>query len=120
MQDSIIFDYSLSLPTLYLMIHQIFTNRWVFPGSTVVKNLPAMRETWVLSLGWEDALEKGMATHSSFLPGKSHGQRNLVGYSPWSPTRIRHGLVTKQQPIPESLWSFLLSCPLCLERSLPY
>ena len=32
-----------------------------------VKNLPAMQETWVRSLGWEDALEKGMATHSSVL-----------------------------------------------------
>jgi len=31
------------------------------------KNLPAMQETWVLSLGWEDTLEKGMATHSSIL-----------------------------------------------------
>ena len=33
----------------------------------LVKNLPAMRETWVRSLGWEDALEKGTATHSSVL-----------------------------------------------------
>ena len=33
----------------------------------MVKNLPAMRETWVQSLGWEDPLEKGMATHSSIL-----------------------------------------------------
>ena len=33
----------------------------------IVKNLPAMRETWVQSLGWEDPLEKGMATHSSIL-----------------------------------------------------
>ena len=32
-----------------------------------VKNLPAMRETWVQSLGWEDPLHKGMATHSSIL-----------------------------------------------------
>ena len=31
------------------------------------KNLPIMRETWVQSLGWEDPLEKGMATHSSIL-----------------------------------------------------
>ena len=37
---------------------------------------------WVRSLGWEDALEKGMAIHSRILPGKSHGQRSLVGYSP--------------------------------------
>ena len=33
----------------------------------MVKNLPAMRETWVLSLDWEDPLEKGMVTHSSIL-----------------------------------------------------
>ena len=32
-----------------------------------VKNLPAMQETWVQSLGWEDPLEKGMSTHSSIL-----------------------------------------------------
>ena len=37
----------------------------------------------VLSLWWEDALKEGMATHS-FLPGESHGQRSLVGCSPWS------------------------------------
>ena len=48
-----------------------------------LKRLPAMRETWVRSLGWEDFLEKEMATHSSVLPGESHGQRGLVGYSPW-------------------------------------
>ena len=35
--------------------------------SQMVKNLPAMQETWIRSLGWEDALEKGMATHSSIL-----------------------------------------------------
>ena len=33
----------------------------------LVKNLPAMQKTWVLSLGWEDSLEKGKATHSSIL-----------------------------------------------------
>ena len=33
----------------------------------LVKNLPAMRETWILSLGWEDPLEKGKPTHSSVL-----------------------------------------------------
>ena len=44
--------------------------------------LPAMRETRVQSLGQEDPLEKGIATHSSILPEEFHGQRNLVGYSP--------------------------------------
>ena len=63
----------------------------------MVKNLPAMQETWIQSLGWEDALEKEMATHSTFLPGKSHGQRSLGDYSPWDCKRIRHDLLTKQQ-----------------------
>ena len=54
----------------------------------MVKNLPAVQETWVQSLGWEDPLEKEMVTHSSILPGGSHGQRSLVGYSPWSCTKL--------------------------------
>ena len=51
-----------------------------------IKNLPAMQETQesqFQSLGQEDPLEKGMVTHSGILPGKSHGRRSLVGYSPW-------------------------------------
>ena len=36
----------------------------------MVKNLPAMQETWVQFVGWEDPLEKGMATHSSVLAWK--------------------------------------------------
>ena len=127
---------------------------WASLVAQLVKNPPAMRETWVWSLGWEDPLEKGKATHSSilpwripwtvqsmglqrvrqdwatftftfslllvrhtsqvalvvkkkschqcrrcrrwefnpwvgkgthfiFLPGESHGQRSLLGYSPW-------------------------------------
>ena len=48
----------------------------------IVKNLPAVPETLIRSLGREDALEKGMATHSVFLPGESHEQRSLAGYSP--------------------------------------
>ena len=40
---------------------------WASLVAQMVKNLPAMQETWVQSLGWEDPLEKGMATHSSIL-----------------------------------------------------
>ena len=54
-----------------------------------VKRLPTMRETRVRSLGWEDPLEKEMATHSSILAWKIHGRRSLVGYSPWG-RRVRH------------------------------
>ena len=53
------------------------------PWAQLVKNPPAIWETWVQSLGEEDPLEKEMATHSVFLPGKFHGQRNSVGYSLW-------------------------------------
>ena len=49
----------------------------------MVKSLPEMQEIWVWSLGREDPLEKGMQPTPVFLPGASHGQRRLVGYSPW-------------------------------------
>ena len=107
---------------------------WASLVAQLVKDPPAMTETWVLYLGWEDPLEKRKATHSSilagechglyspwglkesdtteqlslitfffflsrkwqltplFLPGKSHGQRSLAGYSSWgckSRTRLR-------------------------------
>ena len=48
----------------------------------MVKNLSAMKETPVQSVGWEDPLEKETAT-PVFLPGEFHGQRSLTGYSSW-------------------------------------
>ena len=49
----------------------------------MVKLLPTMWETQIESLGQEDLLEKEMATHSSILAWKIHGQRSLEAYSPW-------------------------------------
>ena len=49
----------------------------------MIKNPPAMQETWVQSLGWEDPLEWAWQPTVVFLPGELHGQRNLVGYRPW-------------------------------------
>ena len=46
--------------------------------------LAAMQETQVRFLGWEDPLEKEWQPTPVFLPGRSHGQRSLVGYSPWA------------------------------------
>ena len=48
----------------------------------MVKNLSAVKETWVRSLGQEETLDKEMATHSSSLPREFHGQRSLEDCSP--------------------------------------
>ena len=69
-----------------------------FPGSSVVKNLPAMQETWVLSLGWEDPLEKKMATHSSILAYETPRTEEPGGLqSIESQKKVRCDLTTKQQ-----------------------
>ena len=49
----------------------------------LVKNHLAKQETWVQSLGWEDPLEKGMATQSSILAWKILWTKEPGGYSPW-------------------------------------
>ena len=49
----------------------------------LVKNLPAMQETWVRFLGREDPWRRKWQPTPVFLPGESHGQRSLAGYSPW-------------------------------------
>ena len=50
-----------------LTINNIFTPKWASLVAWLVKNLPGMQETWVWSLGSEDSLEKGKATHSSIV-----------------------------------------------------
>ena len=84
----------------------------------MVENLPEMRETWARSLGREDPLVEGMATHSSILAWRIP-QRSLVGYSPWggkesnmterlSPNRGKH----KLQLLLSFLFSFIIHvCP---------
>ena len=60
---------------------------YIYTVAQTVKNLPAMQETWVRSLGCRDTLEKGMDT-GTFLPREFHGQRSLVGKSPWGLQRV--------------------------------
>ena len=47
--------------------HLGISSYWASLVAQLVKNLPAMRDIWVRSLGWEDPLKKGKATHSSIL-----------------------------------------------------
>ena len=54
-----------------------------FPGGSDSKESALDARDLGSSLGWEDSLEEGMATHSSSSLENPHGQRTLVGYSPW-------------------------------------
>ena len=79
-----------------------YVRNWASLVAQMVKNLPAMRETWVLSLGQEDSLEESMATHSSpvFWSGESRGQRGLAGCSSWGrrESDMTERLSTCQEP----------------------
>ena len=66
---------------------------WGFPGGSVVQNPPAMQElqeTWVWSLGWEDPLEKGMATQSSILVWRIPWTGEPGGVQSMGSQRVRH------------------------------
>ena len=69
-------------------------------GGSVVKNQPAMQETWVRSLGWEDPLEKGKATHSSILAQRIPWMCSLWGRKESITTeRLSLSLYTVQAPV---------------------
>ena len=75
------------------------------PSVSVVQNLPIMQESQenqVQSLGWENALVEDTATHSVFLPGESHGQRSLAGYSPWGHKQLDTAEDTQLIPTKEN------------------
>ena len=63
----------------------------------MVKNVPVMQETWVRSLGWENSLEKGMATHSSILAWRSSWTEEPGGLQSMGLQRVRYDLLNKQQ-----------------------
>ena len=71
----------------------------------VVKNPPAMQETWVLSIGWEDPLEKGTAIHSSILAWRI----------PWTVYRV-HG-VAKSRTRLSNIHFHFCSCIMCIQFS---
>ena len=69
----------------FLLFNYISLGLWGFPSGSVVKNPSAMQkpqETWVRSPGWKIPWRRVWHPTPVFLPGESHEQRNLVGYSP--------------------------------------
>ena len=69
---------------------------FILNGGSVIKNLPAMQETWVRSLGQEDSPGKEMATHSSILAWKILRTEEPGGLQPWGCKRVGHELAAKQ------------------------
>ena len=70
-----------------------FMNKWASLVVQTVKNLPAMKVTWVWSLSWEDTLKKGMATHSSFLAWRIPWAEELDGLESMVLQRVRRDYV---------------------------
>ena len=73
---------------LFQVINYRLPKRWMFSSLTSlvaqrVKHLSTMRETWVRSLGRKIPWRRKWQSTPVLLPGKSHGQRSQVGYSPW-------------------------------------
>ena len=99
----------------------LFSWTWCFSGDSVVRNLPAEQETWAQSLGWEDPLEKEMATHSSSLaweilwteePGglQSMGsQKSQTRLSDWTTTQV---LIGYWHSYWDYCWILSLECKL--------
>ena len=81
------------LMSLKMNMHLLNKRNLEFWASLVaqwVKRLPTMRETWVQSLGWEDSLEKEMATHSSTLAWKSPWTEKPGRLQSMGSQRVRH------------------------------
>ena len=79
---------------------------WASLVAQMVKNPPAMQETWVRSLGWEDPFEEGMATHCSFLAWRIQWTEELGGLQTMGLQRVRHDWMTKHSSA--STISFML------------
>ena len=65
------------------------TQQWASPVTQMIKNLPAV-QTWVQSLGWEDPLEKRMATHFSILAWRISWTENPGGLQSMELQRVQH------------------------------
>ena len=76
----------------------MYTLPWGFPGGSAIKNLPAMKEIWVQSPGWEDPFreKKKMANHSSILVWRIPWTEEPGGLQSMGSQKVRQNLSTKQ------------------------
>ena len=89
--SSFLWSINSCLPLVLRMYH---TLSWAFLVDQMVKNLHAMWETWVPSLGQEDSLAKGKATHSSILAWKIPWTEEPCGLQSMGSQRVRHDWAT--------------------------
>ena len=76
-----------------------FQYSWASLVAQMVKNLPAVWETWVPPLGWEDPLEEEMATHSSILAWEIPWTEEHGGLQPMGSQRVKHNKANKHRGI---------------------
>ena len=82
------------LSDLSKITHLIGLSWWLSSKKKIYLQCRRSRfDPWIWKIPWRRKWQPPPV----FLPGKSHGQRILEGYSPWGPKRVRHNLVTKQQ-----------------------
>ena len=79
----------------YLFIYLVYTLWRASLVAQMVKNPPAIQETWIQSLGWEDPLEEGMATHSSILAWRIPWTEEPGGLQSMGLQRVGHDWMTK-------------------------
>ena len=86
-----------NLCKIYYIINPYY--KWIFPVAQTVMNVPATKETWVQSLGWEDPLEKGMATHSRIRAWRIPWTEEPGGSQSMGSQRVRQHWATNTIPL---------------------
>ena len=87
-------------PVLCIFFRILVKSFWASKVAQMVKNQPAMKETLVCSLGWDDPLEKGMATHSSVLAWRIPWTEEPHALQSMGSQRVRHYRVTEHTRMP--------------------
>ena len=95
----------------------IWRQFWSSLVAQLVKNLPAMQDTWIQSLGWEDLLEKGMATHSNILSWRIPWTEELGGLQSMGLQRVGHNWAIKHSTACVSLVAQMVKNPHIMQET---
>ena len=101
------YNSSIHILEIIMMLIWVYIQYRTSLVALVVKTLTAVQETQVRSLDQEDPLEKEWLPTGEFLPGETHRQRNLAGYSPWGCKELNTTNTTEGTSIQYSTWHML-------------